>query len=75
MDSFIYYDDIETSQTDINRITLIEDSLNRTLISNREKEITKYTNNYCCYTFLMYIFIGLLLIILIVGVIFIIKHI
>jgi len=75
MDSCLYNNDIESQPNNIDRFTKMEDSLNRTLMSTSEKNVTKYTYNYCCYTFLMYAFIGLIMVMLIVSLIFIIKHI
>lgn len=76
MNSFVYDNDIENHQQNTNRFSLIEDSLNRTLISNKDTQnITSLHNKYNCYTLFIYILAGLLIIVIIIGVIFIMKNI
>ena len=68
MDGFLYDDDVENGQTNIRRLALTEESLNRTLLHNGEKN----SKNNCWLS--MYILMGSIVVIVIVLIIIAYKH-
>jgi heme/copper-type cytochrome/quinol oxidase subunit 2 len=69
MDGFLYHDDVENGQTNITRLALTEESLNRTLLNNGEK----HSKINCWLS--MYILMGsIVVIVVIILIIIAYKH-
>ncbi len=68
MDGFLYDDDVENEQKSIRRLTLTEESLNRTLLNDETK------NNRNNYSFLIYILAGSIIVVVITLLIIAYKH-
>lgn len=69
MDSFLYDDDVENEQSNVRRLALTEESLNRTLLlHNRENNVNYY------FWLSMYILVSSIVVIVIILIIIAYKH-
>ena len=71
MEGFLYDDDLENDQKNIKRLATIEESINRTLLYDGEKNETSCKNTW---SFLTYSIAGSIIGMVIVLVILVIKH-
>ena len=69
MEGFLYEDDVENEQKSIRRLALTEESLNRTLLNDGEKNHLKQT--FSCLT---YFIAGSIVCLSIILIILFIKH-
>jgi len=69
MEEFLHDDDIENDQKNIRRLATIEASINRTLLYDREKNVSSCKIAYSCLTYIIAIAIIVMVIIVLIIVI------
>lgn len=71
MEGFLYDDDLENDQKNVRRLAIIEESINKTLLYDGEKNNLSLKNST---NFLICIFAGLVIIVIIIALILVLKQ-
>jgi len=71
MEGFLYDDDLENDQKNIRRLATIEESINRTLLYDGEKNESSFKNMCGC---LIYIIAGAIIVMVIIILILAVKY-
>jgi hypothetical protein len=67
MDSFLYDNDIENDQKNTRRLAIVEESLKRSLLYNDDNSVPSSR-------YFLYIFAGLIIVVVIISLILVYKH-